>query len=291
MSAFTSQIRHRPWLAQVSVLAVLMGGLLALALKTQDRVRTEQIPNVLPSRLARAYVELRDDNNALRRQVADYSKRLQKYQQEAGSESERSKLLAEDLRKAQVLAGMTPVTGPGVVVILRDSARGRTKPADLSEADWYQLRNEFIIHDRDIRDVVNELKASGAEAVAVNDQRVIANTPIRCVGPVVYVNNLPTSGSPVRIAAIGDADALLSGLLMAEGVLDGFKVVDPAMVKVDKVSSVLIPAFNGDTRLRYAKVASDAKAEEALRASENAAKTGDSVITGVSPAARGGQGQ
>jgi len=287
MSVFSSSVRHRPWLGQVSVLAVLMGGLLALSLKTQDRIRTEQIPNMLPSRLARAYAELREDNTDLRRQVAEITKRLQKYQQEAGSESERSKLLAEDLRKANVLAGTTPVTGPGVVVTLRDSDRAKTKPADISESDWAEISKEFYIHDRDIRDVVNELKAAGAEAVSVNDQRITTTSPVRCVGPVVLVNNVPTAGSPVRIMAVGDPDALLSGLLMAKGVLDGFKMVDPAMVQVDRMENMTLPAYAGATRLRFAKVATESKADEAQRKSEQAAQGADSAIAGnVAPRPR-----
>lgn len=279
MSVFSSQIRHKPWLGQVSILAILMGGLLALSLKTQDKIRTEQLPNMLPSKLARAYTDLRDENLVLRRQVAELNKRLQKYQQEAGSESARAKLLSEDLRTANVLAGMTPVTGPGVVVTLKDSAKAKNKPADLSDADWEELSKEFYIHDRDIRDVVNELKAAGAEAISVNDQRVTSTSAVRCVGPVVYVNGMPTAGSPVKISAIGNPDLLLSGLLMAKGVLDGFKMVDPAMVSVDKVEALTLPAYSGATRLRFAKVAPEGQADQAQKASEAATKTGDSAIT------------
>lgn len=279
MSVFSSQIRHKPWLGPVSVLAVLMGALLALSLKTQDKIRTEQLPNMLPSKLARAYTDLRDENTGLRRQVVDLNKRLQKYQQDAGSESARARLLSEDLSTANVLAGLTPVTGPGVVVVLRDSNKAKNKPADISDADWDELSKEFYIHDRDIRDVVNELKAAGAEAIAVNDQRVSTTTPIRCVGPVVMVNDVRTTGSPVKIKAIGDPDALLSGLLMTKGVLDGFKMVDPAMVQIDKLDAMTLSAFNGSTRLRYARVAPDSKADQAQKESEAAAKTGDSAIT------------
>ena len=148
MSVFSSQIRYKPWLGQVTILSVVMGGMLALSLKTQDKIRTDKLPNMRPGQIAQAYTDIRDENGRLRREVAETNKRLQKYQQEAGSESARAALLAEDLRSAHVLAGLTSLMGPGVVVTLRDSPQAEKKPADISDADWEEYRKEFYIHDR-----------------------------------------------------------------------------------------------------------------------------------------------
>lgn len=280
MSVFSSQIRYKPWLGQVTILSVIMGGLLALSLKTQDKIRTDKLGDMRPGKFAQAYSDIRDENNRMRREMAETNKRLQKYQQEAGTENAKAALLAEDLKTAQILAGLTPLTGPGVIVTLRDSPQAEKKPADISDTDWEEYRKEFYIHDRDIRDVVNELKAAGAEAIAVNDQRVISTTPVRCVGPTVMVNGVPTAGSPVRIKAIGNPDTMLSGMLMPKGVLDPFKLVDPAMVKIDKVDNITLPAFTGAVKLRFAKVATESKAEQAQKDSEAAAKTGDAALVG-----------
>ena len=126
--------------------------------------------------------------------------------------------------------------------------------------------------------MVNELRASGAEAISVNDQRVTGLTPIRCVGPVVMVNDVRTAGSPVVVRAIGDPDALLSGMMMTKGVLDAFRDVDPTMVSIDKVKSHTLPAYAGSTSLRFAKVANETKANEAQRNSEHAEKLGDKAV-------------
>jgi uncharacterized protein YlxW (UPF0749 family) len=179
---------------------------------------------------------------------------------------------------ANVLAGTVSVSGSGVAVTLRDSKLAERKPNDISEADWRDLSEEYYIHDRDIRDVVNELRESGAEAISVNDQRVTGLTPIRCVGPVVMVNDVRTAGSPVVVRAIGDPDALLSGMMMTKGVLDAFRDVDPTMVSIDKVKSMTLPAYAGSTTLRYAKVANEVKANEAQRQSENAERLGDKAV-------------
>ncbi|MFM2221817.1 MAG: hypothetical protein RLZZ78_74, partial [Armatimonadota bacterium] len=78
--------------------------------------------------------------------------------------------------------------------------------------------------------------------------------------------------------AIGDPDALLSGMMMTKGVLDAFRDVDPTMVSIDKVKAQTLPAYTGSTTLRYAKVANDVKANEAQIKSENAEKLGDKAV-------------
>ena len=81
--------------------------------------------------------------------------------------------------------------------------------------------SENIIHDQDVLRVVNELWASGAEAISINNIRLGPNSSVRCVGPVVNVNGAKVA-SPIKIRAIGDQDTLLpdaAGLLEATHVL------------------------------------------------------------------------
>jgi uncharacterized protein YlxW (UPF0749 family) len=80
-----------------------------------------------------------------------------------------------------------------VVVTLAPSDR---QPPSAEEAGAYQ------IHDSDLQLVVNALWASGAEAVAVNDSRLVATTPIRSAGATIVVNFRPLS-PPFTVTAIG----------------------------------------------------------------------------------------
>lgn len=273
MSVFTSQIKHKPWLWQITLLTSILGALLALSLKTQDRIRGEQLPNMRPDRLAAAYAQMRDEVVEQKKRIADLQTNLNKYQEAATAESGNAKLLGADLRKANVLAGLVAVTGPGVVVTLRDSKSVPPRPDDMSPEAYTEFARPYIIHDADIQGVINELRAAGAEAIAVNDQRVVTTTAVRCVGPVVLVNNVQTNGSPVKVQAIGDPDTLVSSLTMANGVQDQYKITDPSMFSMDKAKSLTLPAFAGATPLRYAQPALEGKAEEAQRQSEEAAQT------------------
>ena len=271
MSVFTSSVRHRPWLTQVTLLAVLLGALLALSLKTQDRIRREQLPNMRISQIATAYADLRDNNLEQQKKIADLQKNLSQYQQAAAQENGNAKLLSADLQKANVLAGLVPVVGPGIVVTLRDAKNPPPKPADLPQEAYLETLRPFLIHDQDIQGVINELRAAGAEAIAVNDQRVVATTAVRCVGPSVLVNNVATNGSPVKIKAIGDPDTMVSSLMMPGGVSDQYKITDPTMISVDKAKELTLPAYAGPTPIRHAQPASEAKADQAQRESEKSA--------------------
>ncbi len=152
----------------------------------------------------------------------------------------------QQLNQAQFLAGMTSVQGPGVIVTLTDS--NKPFPGGLPAL----LMPPNIIHDGDINLVVNELKAAGAEAVAVNDQRLVATSSIRCVGPVVNVNNV-SQAPPFVIKAIGDPKTLVAAMTLPGGVGTQLKAFDPAMFTVQQAATLTLPAYSGGNTPRYAK--------------------------------------
>ena len=142
-------------------------------------------------------------NADLQRRVAQLQSDNAQLVKSAPSDTARLKLLAKDLTNAQFLAGLTDVKGPGVIVTLNDSKKavGALPPG---------FAPPNIIHDSDIAAVVNELKASGAEAISINDQRIVAVSPVRCVGPTIMVNFTPQA-PPFVIKAIGNPKTLYAG--------------------------------------------------------------------------------
>ena len=100
---------------------------------------------------------------------------------------------------------MDPVHGPGLVVTLQDAQRdanGRF-PRDASPDD-------LVVHQQDIQAVLNALWSAGAEAIQMQDQRIIATSVPRCVGNTLLLNGR-TYSPPYTITAIGDAAAMQDG--------------------------------------------------------------------------------
>ena len=94
-------------------------------------------------------------------------------------------------------AGASAVIGPGLRVKVADAD---AIPADVKEAGAYR------ISDTDLQLLVNALWSAGAEAIALNGNRIVATTSIRAAGETVVVNFRPLS-PPYRLDAIGaDAD-------------------------------------------------------------------------------------
>jgi uncharacterized protein YlxW (UPF0749 family) len=120
--------------------------------------------------------------------------------------------LAAMLRRSAELAGdadMNPVHGPGLVVTLDDAQRdanGRF-PRDASPDD-------LVVHQQDIQAVLNALWSVGAEAIQMQDQRIIATSIPRCVGNTLLLNGR-TYSPPYTITAIGNASAMQAALAAA----------------------------------------------------------------------------
>lgn len=134
-------------------------------------------------------------------------------------------------------AGLTTVSGTGVVVTINDSK----VPVKDNENP-----NLYLIHDEDILRIVNELRAGGAEAIAINDQRLIGVSEVRCAGPTIMVNG-KVFAPPFVIKAIGDPKTLSAALTMRGGIVDTLKYWGIEL-KIQKENQVVVPDFNGTFR-------------------------------------------
>ena len=113
----------------------------------------------------------------------------------------------------------------------------------------------YIVHDSDLRDIVNELCAAGAEAVSINSERIVSTSSIRCVGNTILVNN-KRCAPPFEIKAIGDSSTLESGLNIRGGVIDVLRLYK-IEVNVTKMSKINIGKFGGTLSFRHAETVTE----------------------------------
>ncbi|MBT1166918.1 DUF881 domain-containing protein [Bifidobacterium simiarum] len=100
------------------------------------------------------------------------------------------------------------VEGPGVTVILNDSPLWEQKVGDSgSTADI----NDYVVHQQDIEAVVNALWAGGAESMMIENQRVLSDTAVRCVGNVLLLHGKQYA-PPYHISAIGPTERMITAL-------------------------------------------------------------------------------
>ena len=160
---------------------------LAFGITVQCRSVKSNEDNIMLTR-EQANNVLREENLSLKEKNADLTLQLnaaqndmEEYRKAAESSGNYESVLTNQLRRAELLAGLSDVTGQGVRIVLDDSEKKSADDSDVAE---------FIIHDSDLRLVITELAAAGGEAFCINGQRIVSVTPIRCVGPVITINQI-----------------------------------------------------------------------------------------------------
>ena len=241
---------RRAWWATLFGLCGLLGAMLGLSVKTQNaKQRQDKIDRLQGSEMQFSA------NLDLQRRIAQLQKDNAQLINAAPSNTRQVKTLSEELVKAQFLAGLTDVKGPGVIVTLNDSKL----PFPTSQMPP-GMPPSNLVHDTDIIQVVNELKAAKAEAVCINDQRLISTSAIRCAGPTVFVNQEPQT-PPYIIKAIGNPKVLATALNLPGGIGEQLHNIDKGMFKVEKSAKpLLIPAYSGGIEPKYAVPATTAVA-------------------------------
>lgn len=153
------------------------------------------------------YEELYEDLDAL-------EKVLEEKRTLATSNDEASIKLQNELRTLNALIGTTEVNGEGVIINLADNSTVTNQTISI-----FDNISNYLIHDTDLIMLVNELKNAGAEAISINDERIINTTSITCDGTVILINGNKIS-SPFTIKAIGSSALILGAIQRTGGLLE-----------------------------------------------------------------------
>ena len=147
----------------------------------------------------------------------------------------------QEIKEGNKLIGLTEVTGPGIKIKLSDSKLAPNKTLD---------PNLLVIHDIDIFYIINELKNAGAEAISVNEQRIVPTSAIECGGNIITING-EKIGSPFLIKAIGLPENL-ANLDRVGGYLEAMRE-SSISVELKKDNNITIPKYSGIINYKYVK--------------------------------------
>lgn len=192
---------------------------------------------------------LRDDE--LRTQIASYKAKyeetmeqynsnqntINEYQTAINENKETTELLDEEINQAKSLLGLTDVKGSGVIVTLTDT----------EDALYTYIADDLIM-------LLNELKYAGAEAISINDNRIINLADIVTLndGLIILYGDVRLT-SPYEVKAIGDPTYLMSTLsIKNSGYIDQMKANGMA-IDVKQDNNIEIGAYTGDIDIKYLK--------------------------------------
>lgn len=216
--------------------------ILTLAITLQFRTMSKQDSKVSQifqnDELKDTLLQWQERYNDMTKQLEKSSKELEQKRTVATQKDDTSKAKTDELNKNNMLLGLTDVTGEGVIVTAADGQVSKVTDNDA----------EFLVHDGDLREIVSELSNAGAEAISINDQRIVNSTCITCAGNVISINGEKVS-SPFVIKAIGNQESLF-GINRPGGYLSLMK--DYTKVDLKKVSNITIKKFDGAIKFNYA---------------------------------------
>lgn len=176
--------------------------------------------------------KLKQQNNNLNDKIEDYSK---------GNKKDKTIVseMKKELRENMLQSGLEKVRGKGLKIVLKDG--GESFEGEVIDDNIKILRT---IHDDDMINVVNELKVAGAEAIAINGQRVVFNTEIYCGGQFLRINKVKVP-APFYVDVIGDPEKIESYITSEGSRLKNF-VNRGISVETSLENEVVIPAYIGD---------------------------------------------
>ena len=164
---------------------------------------------------------------------------LEKERESTTSNNEELTRLEEQIKEGNKILGLTEVTGEGIIVTLKDSISPINSVIDASQ---------LVVHDMDVLSVINELKNAGAEAISINDQRLVSTSAIVCDGNVIQINGQKI-GAPFEIKAIGLSEQL-AALSRPGGYLSILQDYGIG-TEVVKSKNITIPKFAGSINYKY----------------------------------------
>ena len=186
--------------------------------------------------------ELREQQESLKAAILEERDRIGTLERSGEGSAVQVTTLNEQLAAARLAAGLIPLRGPGVVIRLEDGAASTTPGVDGTDR---------IVTARDVRTIVELLWLAGAEAIAVDGERIAVQSAILDIGGSVLVNSAYVT-PPYDVAAIGASD--LYARLQALSEFEDFVALRSGLygvrIRYAELTEVPIPAYAGVVNLR-----------------------------------------
>lgn len=217
---------------------------ISVQLKTIATTTSAITSNSTENKLRDEVFKWSDKYESIYRELEEAEKALEIERKKATENSSESSTLEQELTNAKILLGQTEVKGKGVIITLDDNKEILNMSSQVIDP------NLLLVHDGDLIQVISILKNAGAEAISINDQRIVNTTAITCDGYVVRINGEKV-GAPYEIKAIGSPE-YLKGSLEVSGYMETM-VNDGVIVEIKKSNSITIPKYEGVLKHEYMK--------------------------------------
>ncbi len=214
---------------------------ICIQIKTVKNINAKVSQNYAENNLRAEVLKYKEKYDNIIQEIEKINNQLDEQIQKASTHNSELEDRKNEIEIGNKMIGLSEVKGSGVIITVADSDIDANLVLDASS---------LLVHDKDILNIVNELKNAGAEAISINNQRLVLTTSIVCGGNVINING-ERIGSPFTIKAIGLPETL-ANLKRPGGYLNNLEE-RKIKVKLEKSDNITIPKFNGIFSFKYIK--------------------------------------
>ena len=231
----------------LGLMCMLLSYGIAAQIKTINGTGSTMSTNAKENELRDAVLKSKEKYDNLYRELEEAENELEVERTNATQNNTELTDLENEIKDGNKVLGLSEVTGNGLIITIDDNQ-------DISLNNWLADPNLLLVHDTDLISVVNELKNAGAEAISINEQRLITTSAIECDGNIIKVNGEKV-GAPFTIKAIGLPEVLIN-VDRFGGYLDYLRDTRYLKVSVERMTdkkTITIPKYTGIIKFQYAE--------------------------------------
>lgn len=215
------------------LVVLIFTAVLFIQFKTVNQTDITSLENMREDELKSETSNFKQKSEELKKEVEETDKKIKEYNETISTGKEAAELLQKELEVQNNLLGKNEVKGNGIIVTLTDSVTKK-------------------ITGEDLRALLNELKMDGAEAISINDQRIVYDSYVVDIGDTYISVNGTRIVSPYEVKAIGNPTYLESGLSKKQyGYIDT-KIEEGKDIKLERKNNITIGKYNGNLEMEYA---------------------------------------
>ena len=218
----------------IGVMVLILTTIIFVQFKTINQTDIISIENMREDELKTEISSIKQKTVELEKQIEETNLKIAEYEEIIVTGKEASELLQKELEQQNNILGKNAVKGNGIIVTLTDTRAQK-------------------ITSEDLRELVNELKIAGAEAISINGHRIVYDSYIVDIANTyIRINGKEGMVSPYEVKAIGNPTYLESGLSKKQyGYIDT-KLEQGKDVILERQDNIIINAYNGNLNMEYA---------------------------------------
>lgn len=218
----------------IGLMCLMLTAVIFIQFKTIKQTDIISLENMREEELRTEISTVKQKAEEIRKQIEETDLKIAEYEETILTDKKASELLVKELEQQNNILGKNSVEGSGVIITLTDTRAQK-------------------ITAEDLRELLNELKIAGAEAISINGQRIVYDSYIVDIGNTyIRINGQEGMVSPYEVKAIGNPTYLESGLSKKQyGYIDT-KLEEGKDVTLVRKDNIVIDKYNGDLNMEYA---------------------------------------